>query len=623
MSKIEVTRREFLEVIGLGAVSLTLPNWPKSIERQGEPQNGYEIKKIKITEGDALSLVEKQTPRSSSPIIKDIKLEENLNGIFVPDIEFESPAMQEKLELVVEKVNTLRSQGIDADIKAMFDWESMDSLPIGANLAIVVNQDAAPLRSGGYIFIDENFDYHPLNPSDKVENTSVRVIKLDQETNDQIERVVQSRGYGNIEMPGEGAWIPVVLDAQGNISDIMVQDAAIGLTKLAIVQEGDLRLNVRTEPDDSKNDNIITSTLDVYTSIVSPATPTSPPPALPGGVSPESVYLSEYHGEPVYMTNANGYEWTLMMHEEGGDVKYAWAAINLKNPEVKYVAAGPKVKDELIFKTLEEINYIDAVENPHEAYGITEEEYLDTKDTVLNLIPTEFRDQVLEQADGYSHEHRAFVKKDKETGEISYWRPGMGHELEDGWVQVLDKVQLPESLGGGLLYLEGNKKQLQERENYNMDDLSHARLNFDLFDDLTEKLTRNLRFAARENPIFIQIGAFNDTDVYKPTADGSMVFTGYKLEVNKSFYQGRILYTLTKQWGIETAKSALSENLILVLIGVYFNERGDFIRNSSRTSRLPVVVDGIMNTVLGEDHQTSYVRTAEDLVRERFIVTLP
>jgi len=559
----------------------------------------FSIEKISITPSDAEKIIGNTKPMDDAPIIQEL----NIEG----DLVFESQDFQAKIDYANGWVRDLRAEGHVVSLKVIYDYTKNGGNPKEAGVVISIDGDFlwgdVEVKNGGYALVGEENSLHFINPTSELPNTSVSIIKLDQETIDNLKETYIRLGYGELNTPAPGSWIAVETDEAGNIVQVITEEFAYFLIRTHF--NGTSNVNVRSQP--TTNSNIIQTGVSSNTEIVTPT-----------AVPVEQRFEGEREENGLLFVSADGYTWTRVITDAGIPGFVAYEVINVG---ISKEAAGPKIKDELLFKTIEEVNYIDSETDPHLAYGITEEEYRDTKETVENLIPTEFRSLVLEQADGYSHEHRAFVKK--ENGEISYWRPGMGHELEDGWVQVLDKVQLPESLGSAWLYLEGNKKQLQERENFNMHDLSQARLEYDLFSELSDKLARNIRFSVKNNPIFIQIGAFNDTDVYKPTIAGNSVYTGYKLDDNGTFYQGRVLYTLPKEWGIETAKSALSENLILVLIGVYLNERGDFIRNSSRTTRLPMKVDAIMRTVLGEDYPPSYMRTADDIVREQFIVTLP
>jgi len=148
-----------------------------------------------------------------------------------------------------------------------------------------------------------------------------------------------------------------------------------------------------------------------------------------------------------------------------------------------------------------EINYIDADENPHLAYGITEEEYSDAYDTAVNMIPEELQSKVLEFTDGFNYGLQAFVWKNPETGQTFRWRPGLGSNVEDGFVSKIGEFQYSDELKNITIEIEGRLDRLGDRSSTSLGlaNINNPRLSQEEMESLEREFVENWFHSIQRN----------------------------------------------------------------------------------------------------------------------------
>lgn len=210
----------------------------------------------------------------------------------------------------------------------------------------------------------------------------------------------------------------------------------------------------------------------------------------------------------------------------------------------------------------------------------------------------------------------------------------MGKDIESGWVTEMGRKFVPDEMGGYEIILQGNPKNLKDRKIYDYPDISTLIFsnNPEVYRLLAEGIS-NYKFGFRtvdkNFKLYIQIGSDNYTDVYTPTSVyQDQVQTGYKYQYFKDqdFAFGRILCTVKGQLGNEMVESALSENFILILISLHYNEHGNFVKFSERhLGRFSSSVESVMSYVLGPGKTSPYYRQTGigiDVIRERVLLAL-
>jgi len=585
----KLTRRQVLEWGAASALTMTALPGLEIKERQSEIQVQASIEKFNLTDTDAARLIEPEYNRPIEPALtfRELKLEENLNGYLTPEIQFETQGLKEQIDYALGWINDLRIEGADMGLEILFDYDGVNP-PKEAAVIMRAKSDLKmgerDVKAGEPIIIREKdggeFSLHFIKESGFLPGSKIKTIKLNEQTDSQLKAKYKELGYGELITEGAGSWIMAELDGEGNIVQIITEGEAVFLTKKVFV--GPVELNVRSEPDPSNNQNIITQTLDANTSIV---TPTAPPPELPGNI-PGDVSMGIYKEDEVFVTQANGYTWYLVQYSDG---RYGWSALDVKNPDTVNVAVGPQMPRESIFRSIDEINYFDFEDKPWERYGITEEEYLETKATVNEYTPQE----AIDEAQGkYSHELRGYVKIDEETSDVMVWRPGAG---KNGWYKQLGSFKFHNKKDGWLeIILEGRDIELSKRSKSQkgLADLRNIRfseeemLNFEkeLLENQDRKINHNTKFRD-ESKIFLQIVAEldEDVDIYKPIALTSNL--GDALEALKidayygnKFATGRLFYGLKEEYDNQKdgiAETAISEMIMILTYQFLTNSLGD------------------------------------------------
>jgi len=466
-------------------------------------------------------------------------------------------------------------------------------------------------KRNGIIFHGSEGDIHWINQSE--EGSKIVIAKLDDTLKEDLLKALTRCGYINentsFEFPPDGSLIPVEIDKDGNISQIITKDLAYFLTLKTFSQGADV--NLRKEPNTSSqvlgqiNEEVIIPT----------------PEAVPDNLN---LFGAIANGSQMVEVSNEGYTWILVETPTPEGPKYAWVAYSLpqvQNIPLKEVAVGPNTNEFKYFKEKSEIFYYDSEINPHEEYKITEEEYRQTKETVNEYTPQE----VINEAEGkYSHELRGYVKQ--MDGKTFVWRPGMGEGVEKGWVTTLDTLIIPEL--GGKIYLEGNPAQLNQRINLGLDDLSKTRFNHEkrIIDNIVETFTEHPQFTKKNEDfcVFIQLATDNNADVFIPVVYLDYAANGYKIEKfsRSNFVVARTLYMAPRSQDSSIANTTISQNIILGLMASYLGYGGEFAKLKPVVGGFVNEVEIIFNKILGKSYISVYLGYEVDIAHENSLVTI-
>jgi|GEM_PF-3051326 len=450
--------------------------WEERLRQEG--QNLFSIERINIDQTDAEKLIRGNLPIENAKVIQEI----NIEG----DLVFESKYLQEKVDYAKGWVRDLRAQGHKVSLKTIYDYEE-GKLPTEVGIVISIDSDftwgTVDVKRGGYALIDTENNLHFINPSSDIPNTKIEIIKLDQDTIGALKETYLRLGYGNLNTPEPGSWIAVEIDEDGDILQIITEIYTDFLVRQRF--SGSSNVNVRSQP--TTRSEVIQRGVDAETEVLTPT-----------AVPPEERLAGEREEDGLLFVSAEGYNWTRVITKSGAPGFVAYEVLNVG---IVKEAAGPRVKNVNIFKTLEEINYIDAVENPHEAYGITEEEYLDTYNAAINTIPEEIRSKVLNFTDGFNYGLRAFVWKNPETGQIFRWRPGLGSNVEDGFVTKIGDFQFSDELKSFTIEIEGRMDGLGSRSSTGLGlaNIKNPRLSPEEMEDLESEFVENWSHSIQRN----------------------------------------------------------------------------------------------------------------------------
>jgi len=294
---------------------------------------------------------------------------------------------------------------------------------------------------------------------------------------------------------------------------------------------------------------------------------------------------------------------------------------------------------ESIFRSIDEINYFDFEDKPWERYGITEEEYLETKATVNEYTPQE----VISEAQGrYSHELRGYVKQ--MDGKTFVWRPGMAkivdkddseyqnyikNYVESGWVTTLDTLIIPEL--GINARLEGNPTHLANRTLRGQEDLSRSRFNHDeeLINRIIDTFKDHPRFRMGNpnNRLFIQIASDMTADVYKTITWGyNTVANGYKPEKKQNYVLGRILYEIPSNrndYGNLLIQSYLSEDVLFIFMAYSLGYGGELVKLKPVVGGFVNEIESVVKNVIGDEQEVvTPAGTKSKMIRERHLVLI-
>ncbi len=466
-------------------------------------------------------------------------------------------------------------------------------------------------KSGGVIFYGSEGDLHWINPAE--EGSKIVIAKLDDTLKEDLLKALTRCGYINenrsFEFPANGSLIPVEVDKDGNISQIITKEAAYFLTLRTFSQGANV--NLREEP------NTTSQILgQINEEVIIPN-----PEAVPDNLDLFGAVINE---DGMIEVSNEGYTWILVETPTPEGIKNAWVAYSLfqvKGVPLEKVALGPNINDFSYFKEKTEIFYYDSEINPHEEYGITEEEYRQTKETVTEYTPQE----VIDEAEGkYSHELRGYVKI--MDGKVFVWRPGMGQNVESGWVTTLDTLIIPEL--GGKIYLEGNPTQLNQRINLGLDDLSKTRFNHEkrIIDNIVETFTEHPRFTKKNEDfcVFIQLATDNNADVFIPVVYLDYAANGYKIEkfLKSNFVLARTLYMAPRSQDSSIANTTISENIILGLMASYLGYGGNFVKLKPVVGGFVNEVEIIFDKILGENYTSVYLGYEVDIAHENSLVAI-
>ncbi len=201
-------------------------------------------------------------------------------------------------------------------------------------------------KSGGVIFYGSEGDLHWINPAE--EGSKIVIAKLDDTLKEDLLKALTRCGYINenrsFEFPANGSLIPVEVDKDGNISQIITKEAAYFLTLRTFSQGANV--NLREEP------NTTSQILgQINKEVVIPN-----PEGIPDNLDLFGAIINE--DEMIEVSN-EGYTWILVeTPTPEGQVEYAWVAYSLpqvKGIPLKQVAVGPNIDSFDHFRESEEI----------------------------------------------------------------------------------------------------------------------------------------------------------------------------------------------------------------------------------------------------------------------------
>ncbi len=200
-------------------------------------------------------------------------------------------------------------------------------------------------KSGGVIFYGSEGDLHWINPAE--EGSKIVIAKLDDTLKEDLLKALTRCGYINenrsFEFPANGSLIPVEVDKDGNISQIITKEAAYFLTLRTFSQGANV--NLRKEPNTTSqilgqiNDKVVIPN----------------PEGIPDNLDLLGAIINE--DEMIEVSN-EGYTWILVETPTPEDqVEYAWVAYSLfqGNIPLRKVAVGPNINSFNYFRESEEI----------------------------------------------------------------------------------------------------------------------------------------------------------------------------------------------------------------------------------------------------------------------------
>ncbi len=623
-----LTRREFLKLIAAATASVFLR--PEFLDQQEKLSHDLlSIDKHALRKSEAESILETSGVDKEGLIIQKVNLSESEDGILVPDIKLEEGSeLWAYTQAALEAIKDAESFGGNLNLNIIYESEvNQDAVYIKnqqVGIMLKAENDFEWLDSEGNpvsikkdseIFIDREGLARAIVPSKHLGiETNISITKLDRDLVDKIKQGFDLAGYNRyhtLKLPELGSWVVLETDLQGQLIQVRTKDASFYF--VSQMYQGTQGVRIRKTPDTTTNENILENSID--NNII--VDPTLVPPAL----REDGVVEDEENRMLVKKVGVN--EWVMVMTKDG---KIGWTAGNLITLKREFQVLGIKIDnlDEKRFKTLEEIYYFDSGEAPWERYGITEEEYRRTKETVTEYTPQE----VIDEAEGkYSHELRGYVKI--MDGKVFVWRPGMGQNVESGWVTTLDTLIIPEL--GINARLEGNPTHLANRTLRGQEDLSRSRFNHDeeLINRIIDTFKDHPRFRMGNpnNRLFIQIASDMTADVYKTITWGyNTVANGYKPEKKQNYVLGRILYEIPSNrndYGNLLIQSYLSEDVLFIFMAYSLGYGGELVKLKPVVGGFVNEIESVVKNVIGDEQEVvTPAGTKSKMIRERHLVLI-
>jgi|GEM_PF-7071549 len=341
----KLTRRQVLEWSAASALMAIIPDLEIQ-ERQNEVEFLPEIPSIILQEEESKIISEIETRRAPDTLMAvslDMEMVEKLQGITNPDL-------SQRIEGALFLQEEAKNWGGELAIKLLTQTNKNSEIEEVSVILEAQNDftwNQVEYKSKGVIFHGSEGDIHWINPSE--EGSKIVIAKLDYTLKEDLLKALTRCGYidenTSFEFPPDGSLIPVEIDKDGNISQIITEELAYFLTLKTFSQGANV--NLREEPTTrSKSLGIIKEGVAIV--------PT--PAALLNEVD---LHGASSNGNKMIEVSNEGYTWILIeTPTPEGRVEYAWVAYSV--PDVQRVplidkAAGPNINSFNYFRKSEEI----------------------------------------------------------------------------------------------------------------------------------------------------------------------------------------------------------------------------------------------------------------------------